>query len=71
MNQDNLQLVPADAAATAELVRGWREQYPDLGLLALVPEAEQAAVPMLQAVCREQGVPLVGAILLVMALAPD
>ncbi len=62
MNQDNLQLVPADAAATAELVRGWRAQYPDLGLLALVPEAEQAAVPMLQAVCREQGVPLVGAI---------
>ncbi len=62
MNQDNLRLLPSDAAAVTTLVHDWHGRHPGMSLLALLPEAERAAVPMLQQVCRAAGVPLVGAI---------
>ncbi len=40
----------------------WRAAYPEMGVLALLPEAEKESLPLLQAVCRELGVPLVGGI---------
>lgn len=44
------------------LLAGWRARYPESGALVLLPEAEAARLPMLQAVCRESSVPLVGAL---------
>lgn len=44
------------------LLRAWRREWPEMGLLVLVPEAEKALVAAIQAACRETGVPLLGAI---------
>ena len=40
----------------------WRRQYPQGGVCALLPEAEQGRVKVLQASCRRAGIPLVGAV---------
>lgn len=40
----------------------WVAGGPLGGVLALLPEAEKAQLPLLQAMCRERGVPLIGAI---------
>lgn len=44
------------------LLADWRERYPESGVLVLLPEAEVVQLPMLQALCRELPVPLVGAL---------
>ncbi|WP_165873599.1 FIST signal transduction protein [Parasulfuritortus cantonensis] len=51
-----------DARALPELLQAWRAGHPDLGLLALLPEAEAAHIPALQAACRAAGIALVGAV---------
>jgi len=51
-----------DGATVREILAEWRTEYPSLGLLALLPEAEKDRVPALQAACREAGVPLAGAL---------
>ena len=43
-------------------LQAWRGRWPQMGLLALLPEAEAACLPLLQACCRELGIPLRGAI---------
>jgi hypothetical protein len=50
-----------DEGAVAEVMAGWREVYPQCGVLALVPEAERAAIPALQTLSSSLDVPLVGA----------
>lgn len=40
----------------------WRSEQPQMGVLALLPEAEGAAVPRLQEVCARLNIPLVGAL---------
>lgn len=50
---------------TAELERSLdelRQSYPELGLLVLLPEAEMAAIPRLQQLCRQRGIALAGAV---------
>jgi hypothetical protein len=60
---DAMQLCdPRDADAVARLLHRWRADRPAMGVLALVPEAETGAVPGLQRLCRDAGVPLIGAI---------
>lgn len=57
---DHQQLLPLDATALGDVLARWRAQWPAMGVLALLPEAEQGNLPCLQAACRDQGVPLVG-----------
>jgi hypothetical protein len=45
------------------LLGGWREEFPTMGVLALVAEADrEAAVPLLQEVCNRMNIPLLGAV---------
>lgn len=62
MTADNLRLLPLDEASLEGTLREWRDAHPKLGLLALLPEAEQDKLPLLQSVCRQLGVPVVGGI---------
>ena len=43
-------------------LRTWRANDPRSGVLALVPEAHQDRLPLLQQACRDQALPLAGAI---------
>jgi len=46
-----------------ELLNAWHKGFPDMGVLALVAEADrEAMVPLLQSLCRARGVPLRGAV---------
>lgn len=40
----------------------WQQQWPACGVLALLPEAGQSLLAPLQETCRQQGIPLLGAI---------
>jgi hypothetical protein len=51
-----------DADALASALQRWKSACPAMGVLALLPEAEKDQVSALQAVCRQAGVPIVGAI---------
>lgn len=57
-----MQLLPLQPDLIAQTLSAWRTSYPTMGVMALLPEAEKAQLPMLQACCREQGISLVGAI---------
>lgn len=50
------------AASVAEALAAWRPDFPEMGVLALVPEAEKDAVAVLQRACAEAGVGVVGAL---------
>ena len=45
-----------------ELMQSWKKERPSLGVLALVAEASKHAVPDIQRLSKETGVPIVGAI---------
>lgn len=55
-------LTSADLHDLSATLSAWQARWPDMGVLALVPEALAACVPDLQAQCRGRGVPLVGAV---------
>ena len=58
-----MEYLPAiTSAALEQVIASWQGDYPDMGILALLPEAEQAALPTLQQACRGADVGLVGAI---------
>ena len=40
----------------------WRQESPDMAVLAMLPEAEKAEVTTLQVLCRSRQIPLFGAI---------
>lgn len=48
--------------ALRELVHAWRESNPKMGVFAMLPEAERAQLALLQNLCTQEGVSLVGAI---------
>lgn len=52
----------ASAAAVGSVIARWRQERPDVGVLLLLPEAEQAHIPAIQAEFRDAAVPLVGAV---------
>ena len=62
MTTENLQLVPVNVPALTRVLEDWRRAHPQMGVVALLPEAEQGNLPALQAVCRQLKVPLVGGI---------
>ena len=51
-----------DATELAATLTGWQAAHPRMGICAMLPEAEKDKLPILQTVCRDKGVPLVGAI---------
>ncbi len=55
-------LATVEPGAVRALLADWRAACPEMGILALVPEAEKNRVPDLQAICRERDVPLLGGI---------
>jgi len=58
-----MEYLPAvTAQALDEALARWRAACPEMGVLALLPEAEQEKVTMLQQACKSQGIPLVGGI---------
>ncbi len=59
---DRHQLFSGNPEALATLLREWSENTPEMGILALVPEAEKGGIGDLQAACNKKGIPLVGAI---------
>lgn len=59
---DDAFLVTDDFDAIRSLLGEWQSQWPDMGLLALLPETEKSRLDGLQADCRAQGVALIGAI---------
>lgn len=50
------------AQSLDEVLAGWQKEYPEMGVLVLLPEAEKEAVDILQQVCNSRGTKLVGAI---------
>lgn len=56
------QHVVASKAAVDAQLQAWRERWPSMGVLVLLPEAEKEAVPVFQALCQQQNIPLTGAI---------
>lgn len=50
------------AQALDKLLDSWQKEYPDMGVLALLPEAEKEAVGILQTACNNRDTRLVGAI---------
>jgi len=51
-----------DAAPIETLLDSWRNAFPSMGVLALLPEAEKGGVERLQAICAQREVTLVGAV---------
>lgn len=54
--------IPLSAESIRNTLGEWKTQFPQMGVLALLPEAEKTQLPLLQEACRQQDVPLVGAI---------
>jgi hypothetical protein len=51
-----------DAAPIGALLDSWRGVFPQMGVLALLPEAEKGGPEKLQSVCAQRQVPLAGAV---------
>lgn len=49
-------------ALVEKTVTAWKQAHPEMGVLALLPEAEKDSVPLLQRICSAAGIPLVGGI---------
>ncbi len=55
-------LYAADPGELGSSLTGWQNDFPGLGVLLLLPEAEKHRVPELQSFCRHRGIPVMGAI---------
>jgi hypothetical protein len=51
-----------DATSIERTLEEWSSVRPLGGIFALLPEAEKDSLPLLQSICRQRGLPLVGAI---------
>jgi len=55
-------IVTTDLAAIESQLTAWRTQFPEMGVLAFLPEKEQSRLAPIQTLFRTQQVPLAGAI---------
>jgi len=62
MRLGNAHLAPLQEERLGSVLRAWQREFPGLGVLALLPEAEKTRLPLLQSLCRELDIPLVGGI---------
>jgi len=56
------QLLACDGDLIRACLATWQRQWPEAGVLALLPEAEKSQVAPLQQLCRELSMPLAGAV---------
>jgi hypothetical protein len=57
-----MRYIELDAASTERTLQEWLSAKPTGGVFALLPEAEKAQLPLLQSMCRNHGIALLGAI---------
>lgn len=57
-----MRYIELDAVSIERVLHDWSSDTPVGGILALLPEAGKAQLPLLQASCRKRGIALVGAI---------
>lgn len=62
MNGSMHYLPSFDSNAIEQVIASWRERYPEMGVLALLPEAESSVVSRLQDCFRQRDIPLCGGI---------
>lgn len=63
MVRESMMYFPSiDTDTIEQQLLDWQTQYPRMGILALLPEAEKSAVPGLQVQCDRRRIPLYGAI---------
>jgi len=62
MKSASVRLCRIDEATVSSVLREWQADFPGMGVLVLLPEAEAQRLPVLQDACRRLGVPLVGGI---------
>ena len=62
MDDNAIEYIPFEEAVIHDLLQRWHNQYPAMGVMALVPEAENQHIPLLQSSCQQFGVPLTGAV---------
>lgn len=63
MNNNMMQYLPSlEAPCIVAALREWQSRYPGLGVFALLPEARQDSLGVLQSAARQCNVPLVGGI---------
>ena len=63
MNSPGMHYFPVlDDAAIETLLGAWRGEHPDMGVFALLPEADKGGVEKLQSICARQEVALAGAV---------
>lgn len=51
-----------DSAEIMDQLRNWRRTNPEMGVMALLSESESSNVGLLQQICRELSIPLIGAL---------
>lgn len=59
---DSVKHVPFEETIINALLQSWHNQWPEMGVIALVPEAERNLIPLLQTLCRQRNIPLAGAV---------
>ena len=61
-NMDMLYFESVSAPELTDALSKWQYASSDIGLLALLPEADKESVPLLQSLCTQHGIALVGGI---------
>lgn len=59
---ENVILTTFDFQVITQVLENWQIECPQMGVLALVPEAELHLIPILQTACNEKKIPLCGAV---------
>lgn len=63
MGESSMEYLPdISAVAIGEVLDRWREDFPEMGAMVLLPEAEKDAVALLQGVFSDHRIPLAGAL---------
>jgi len=62
MEGSAIEYIPFEEAVIHDLLQRWQRQWPEMGVMALVPEAESNRISLLQNSCQQFGIPLIGAI---------
>jgi len=62
MDDNAIEYIPFEEAVIHDLLQRWHHQYPTMGVMALVPEAENQQIPLLQNCCQQLEIPLTGAV---------
>ncbi len=58
----HMRRVEMDVALLDEVLGAWQAQWPDVAVMALLPEREVVRLPVLQGICRRRGISLFGGV---------